>query len=138
MTRVDFYVLPESGERARAQFACRLAEKACGLGHRVWVRTDSDAEARALDDLMWTFHDQAFVPHALAGEADEPVQIGSDALPDEGRDLLINLGSSVPEWVGRFARVAEVVDDEPARKAAGRERFRHYRDRGYPHTTHKL
>lgn len=138
MTRVDFYVLPESGERARALFACRLAEKAWGLGNRVWIRTETEAEARALDDLLWVFRDQAFVPHALHGAGDEPVLIApADATADE-RDLLINLGTAVPEWVGRFARVAEVVDDEPARKAAGRARFVHYRDRGYDHQTHKL
>ena len=50
--------------------------------------------------------------------------------------MLINLGSDVPTFFGRFDRVAEIVLD-PERDL-GRERYRHYRDRGYPLQHHEL
>ncbi|MGE5625879.1 MAG: DNA polymerase III subunit chi [Bacillota bacterium] len=139
MTQVDFYVIPESAPRSRALFACRLAEKAFGLGHRVFVHAQGDGAARELDELMWTFRDRSFLPHCLAG--DDPaaaVHIGGGVEPADGFHLLINLAAEVPAFVGRFERVAEVVDGDEARKAEGRERFRFYKDRGYPLETHKL
>ncbi|MEZ5578324.1 MAG: DNA polymerase III subunit chi [Candidatus Competibacteraceae bacterium] len=51
--------------------ACRLADKAYGLGHTVYLFTASEARAAALDDLLWTFRQDSFVPHErypLVGE----------------------------------------------------------------------
>jgi DNA polymerase-3 subunit chi len=139
MTQVDFYILNETGARSRQLFACRLAEKAFSLGHRVFVHAPGEAAARELDDLMWTFHDRSFLPHCLTGSAeDAPVHIGAGAAPADGFHLLINLGAEVPAFAGRFERVAEVVDGDETRKVQGRERFRFYKDRGYPLETHKL
>ena len=88
---------------------------------------------------MWTFRDGSFLPHVLAGEGeDAPVHIGHSAEPGEGFHLLINLGPEVPGFFSRFERVAEVVDGDETQKAKGRERFRFYKDRGYPLETHKL
>lgn len=139
MTQVDFYVLDDAGPRSRALFACRLTEKAFGLGHRVFLHAGSEGAARELDDLMWTFRDGSFLPHALAGDGeDTPVHIGHGAEPGEGFHLLINLAAEVPAFFSRFERVAEVVDGDETQKAKGRERFRFYKDRGYPLETHKL
>lgn len=139
MTQVDFYILTETSARSRMLFACRLAEKAFGLGHRVFVHVPGEGTARELDELMWTFRDRSFLPHCLAGDGVEaPVHIGAGTEPAEGFHLLINLGAEVPAFVGRFERVAEVVDGDANRKAEGRERFRYYKDRGYPLETHKL
>jgi len=139
MTQVDFYILPETAPRSRMLFACRLAEKAFALGHRVFVHAPGNGAARELDNLMWTFRDRSFLPHCLAGDDEQaPVHIGGGPEPVDGFHLLINLGEEVPAFVGRFERVAEVVDGDETRKAEGRERFRFYKDRGYPLETHKL
>lgn len=139
MTQIDFYILDGTGARNRLLFACRLAEKVAGLGHRVFVQAPSEGTARELDDLMWTFHDGAFLPHCLAGaDPEAAVHIGYAGEPGEGFHLLINLGAEVPGYFARFERVAELVDGDETRKAEGRTRFRFYKDRGYPLETHKL
>ncbi len=139
MTQVDFYILDEKAPRSRALFACRLTEKAFGLGHRVYLHAGSEGAARELDDLMWTFRDGSFLPHALTSDGeDAPVHIGHGVEPGEGFHLLINLAAEVPAFFSRFERVAEVVDGDETQKAKGRERFRFYKDRGYPLETHKL
>ena len=55
MTQVDFYVLKDDSALNRVQFACRLADKAYRLGHRVYIHTESAQQTRQLDDLLWTF-----------------------------------------------------------------------------------
>ncbi len=141
MTRVDFYLLNDPSGRARDLAVCRLAHKAFALGHRVFILTGDDAEAGRLDELLWTFSAGSFVPHELHSgsgrETVSPVLIGS-APPADFDDVLISLAPEIPECFSRFQRVAEVVGgDEPA-KAGARDRFRYYRDRGYPLQTHNL
>ncbi|MHB8424486.1 MAG: DNA polymerase III subunit chi [Gammaproteobacteria bacterium] len=139
MTQVDFYVLPDAAPRDRALFACKLAEKAFSLGHRIFVHLSSEDEARALDELMWTFRDRSFLPHGLAAEnARIPVCIGFGQEPGEEFHLLINLSSEVPRFFSHFERVAEVVNADAGIREHGRQRFRFYKDRGYPLETHKL
>lgn len=139
MTSIDFYILADSAEARREQLACRLAEKAFGLGHRIYLNAADERQAHALDELLWTFRDGAFLPHArLADDASAPIVIGAGEEPAETPDLLINLAPEAPAFFTRFERVAEIVNDEPAVRDAGRERFRFYRDRGYALRTHKL
>ena len=139
MTEIDCYVLPDTAPGKRDILACRIAEKAVGLGHRVFVHAGEPERARALDELLWTFRDGSFLPHAIAGSDDDvPVTIGTGEEPAAPAYLLINLADAVPAFFTRFERVAELVNDEPAVRDAGRERFRFYRDRGYSLRTHKL
>jgi DNA polymerase IIIc chi subunit len=53
-------------------------------------------------------------------------------------DVLISLAPEVPTWFSRFTRIAELVGAAEDDKVRGRERFRFYRERGYPLETHNL
>lgn len=141
MTRVDFYIIDNAGGDARQQVACRLAEKAYQLGHRVYIHADDQTQSQALDDLLWTFKQGSFVPHCLwqdAAKDDSPVVIGWQHEPQAATDVLINLSAEVPLFFSRFARVAEVVSNDEGDRARGRERFKFYRERGYSLETHTL
>ncbi len=141
MTRVDFYVLNPRSTDDRFRFACRLADKIYQQGRRVYLQASSDAEARQLDRLLWTFRQGSFVPHGLQSETDPavtPVIIGYTDRADGECDVLINLSTDIPEFFGRFSRVAEVIDQDPLVRSAGRERFRRYRDRGCNLTSHDI
>ena len=141
MTRVDFYILAERSRGDRFLLTCRLLEKIHGQGRRVYVNTAGDAEGRHLDRLLWTYRQQSFLPHGLVGEADphlNPILIGWEPPPEEEHDVLVNLAAQVPSFFSRFERVAEPIDREPAVRQAGRDRYRFYRDRGYPLETHDI
>lgn len=140
MTRVDFYILGDGAKADRYLTACRLAEKAWGLGHKVHIHAASREEATRMDEKLWTFRDGSFVPHEIVAEGEPPcsVTIGDGWEPSGECEVLINLAPDVPPFFSRFERVAEIIDrDDPARQA-GRERFRFYRDRGYDLNTHEL
>jgi len=139
--RIDFYVLPDQKENGRALLACRLADKAYGLGHTVYVFTASEARAAALDDLLWTFRQDSFVPHErypLVGEEGSPVLVGTAAPATVEAQVLINLADALPEGFERYERVVELVDQHPEVLAQSRERFRQYREQGCAPETHKL
>ena len=139
MAKVDFYILPRSDDRARFEFACKLAEKAWKLDNSIYIETMSREDADRLDELLWTFRDGSFVPHEIAGSGDgAPIEIGFQSDSVEARDLLISLCDSVPPIAEGFPRVAELVTSDENAKLAGRERFSHYRDQGHEIDTHKL
>jgi DNA polymerase-3 subunit chi len=141
MTRIDFYILQDSQPDARPLLACRLAEKAYRMGHRVYINTESGKQLGELDDLLWTFRAGSFLPHArVQDKPDEvpPILLGSDTEPPAMDDVLVNLAGAVPPWFSRFHRVAELVGTDEAARTAARERYRFYQDRGYTLNTHKL
>ena len=144
VTRVDFYILKSDAARARLKLACRIAEKAMLKDRHVFIHTDETHEAQQLDEMLWTFSQNSFVPHKVIDNADgastaEPVLIGTSIEPSGNTwDTLINLAAEVPEFFSRYERVAEVVDGESNRRNDGRERFRYYRDRGYQLNTHEI
>ncbi|PLV16490.1 DNA polymerase III subunit chi [Pseudomonas guariconensis] len=139
MSKVDFYILPTDALSARLDFACKLCEKAWRLGHRVYLHCQDAEQRNALDERLWHFKGEAFVPHDPAeanAEAAVALGLGDDA--GTHRDLLINLGAEVPGFVGQFERVAEIVVEEPVIRQAARERFRFYREQGYALQDHRL
>ena len=143
MTRVDFYVLSEDGSDVRLRFACRLAEKAVDLGHRVYIQTATLAEAQRLDELLWTFSDRSFLAHEIANggpPAHERVMVmlGEIDAPPTHRQLLINLSDRLPGDIQAYERVAEIVDADVERKRVSRERYKQYRDRGCTLESHNL
>ena len=132
MTRVEFYVLPDSDPAARARAACTLASKGWQHGLPVFVRCQDAAQCAELDDLLWSFRAERFVPHDLH-ETDPlaPVVIGLEQPPAQAQGLLVNLASSLSPHVDQFSRVIEIVNQQPELLTVGRDNFRLYRQRGY-------
>lgn len=135
--RIDFYVLQSTSAEERLHFAVRLVEKAWQQQCSAVVLTPDNAAARALDDLLWQFKPESFIPHSRE-DATAPVFIASDTGLLPLRDLLINLGPSLPAEVERFQRLAEIVIQTPDVLEPTRLRYSRYREMGYQVNTHKL
>lgn len=140
MTRIDFYILNENAHD-RFFLSCRITQKAWHQKHRVMIQTSSEQEAMHMNKLLWTFHDQSFIPHELLPRADiktTPVIIGWGSDAAEECDVLINLATEIPHFFSRFERLVEIVDKDPAHKQVSRAHYRYYQERGYPLTNHQL
>ena len=141
MTRIDFYVLKGKQEHDRQVFACRLAEKAYKLGNQVYIHTRSAEQQQQMNDILWSFRADSFVPHQIIDDNDTshcPVLIGHNVKPPRLMDLLINLDDEQPMFFSQFERLAEIIDDAETTKLAGRQRFQFYKQRGYELNTHQL
>ncbi|MGD8785287.1 MAG: DNA polymerase III subunit chi [Thioalkalispiraceae bacterium] len=141
MTRINFYISPNQTAEANLQLACRIAEKAYNKQNKVYIHTNNAEQARRLDDLLWVFRQGSFVPHCQTNDENQQaaaVVIGFDGLPEIQPDVLINLADQVPNFFTRFERVAEIVSGDEATRKVARERFKFYRERGYPLETHEL
>jgi DNA polymerase III subunit chi len=141
--RVDFYILSSAAREQRWSFACRLAAKAYQSELSVVILSESDADARIGDEMLWTFNDRAFVPHQIGHDAASmdrktPVHLVYALEHVSGADVLVNLSDRLPAALERFGRVAEIIDADPERRRLGRERFKVYRDQKLALQTHQL
>ncbi len=139
MTRVDFYILAEQHEDARYLFACRLAEKAYRQNLSVALVATDPSGAQQLDQLLWRFQAESFLPHSLS--QDEPsarILVTDESIRAPTRDLLINLGRAPVAEPGRFKRIAEIVVQTPDILACTRRSYLQLKEQGFEINTHKL
>lgn len=144
LPQVNFYLLHTLSRQERDRLACQLADKAWQQGFRVLIYTELPAHAKFLDDLLWTFRQDSFIPHVVYPDPEHihaPVIIGYAPLALTRCEVLINLTESVPSDFQSFQRVVEIIDDTEAAKQSGRQRFRFYREQGIepcpPHDIHR-
>jgi DNA polymerase III subunit chi len=140
MPKVNFYLLKDSDEAARRRFACRLAEQQTKQGQRVYLLATSQAEALELDQLLWSFAPESFVPHALVSTAEAttsvPALIGYAPRPDMA--CVLNLSdAAVSEYAG-LSTIAEFVLNADDAKAHSRTRWNHYKQLGFELQLHQL
>jgi len=139
---ITFYVLAADAPlSARLTTACRLADKAWQQNRKVLLRAASRAEAETLDEQLWAFRAESFVPHHLVGDGPTPpppVRVGWDAPPADSRDILINLGADIPAGFERFQRVIEIVAGTNEEREQARQHWREYKRQGYAVQAHEL
>jgi DNA polymerase-3 subunit chi len=136
MARADFYIL--NGNTAASRFSCSIANKAFAQGNSVYIMTADQEQAAKLDDLLWTFQDTSFLPHAQLHAGDAPVLIGWPGVTAPATDVLINLTDNVPEQINSFDRIIEIVADTPPGREQGRARYKQYREQGFELFTHEI
>jgi DNA polymerase-3 subunit chi len=142
MTQIDFHILQDTSVEARWLYVCRFIEKVERLGHSILVVVDSLDQAQELDDLLWSFKPESFIAHQIIGgdeEAKVEITYSTSSGIEHGdhHDVLINLSSQIPEFFSRFARLAEIVIQEPKILENTREHYRFYKQRGYPISQHQ-
>lgn len=142
VTEIDFYIHQMSEDSDVLHTACDLADKAWAEGLVVYVLASDEEQSQRMDELLWTFKQDSFVPHerwlmdAERTQSDPEalnhqmtqVLISPNAQPPAIPDVLINLGAEAPIWFNQCQRVAELVGADAQSKAAGRARYRHYRE----------
>ena len=135
MTRIDFHT--NVGDALL--YACRLARKAYQAGQPLVVVGDP-GRLRLFDERLWTFSPLDFLPHCMADSAlaaRTPIVLTTDLAHAPHHQILLNLAPAVPPQFARFERLLEIVGNGEDELAAGRERYRFYRDRGYPLNNYK-
>lgn len=135
MTEVLFYHL----ERAPLEAVLpQLLEKTLERGWKALVRVGSEERLRALDTHLWTWRDDAFLPHGTADQphaADQPVLLTTgapenapdsaadtapDAAPDNlnAADVLFAVDGAAPDGLEGFTRCVVIFDGRDAAAVA--------------------
>lgn len=133
MPRADFYLIakPRFLEKPLL-LVCELARKACDSNQPLLILATSAQQAEVLDELLWEFDPDAYIPHQIAGTDEDdditPVLIVAPEFQAPMRPLVLNLRNEAVQ--GDFERVLEVVPADDSARAPLRARWRQYQARG--------
>jgi DNA polymerase-3 subunit chi len=140
VARADFYLI------GSARFAADPVLLVCGLARKAYrqelptlILARTLEEAQGLDDRLWSFDPEEFLPHQIAGEEDDdlaPILIVPPGARVRSRPLVINLREECAE--PGFEVVKEVVPANPEERAGSRRRWAEYRKRGLDVVKHDM
>lgn len=135
MSEVLFYHLER---RALEDVLPALVERSLSRGWKVCIRAESAARAGVIDRLLWTYDEESFLPHGLAGEAEpqsQPVLItDGDAIANGAHVLFVVGGAPAPVWgdVTALTRVVLMFDGhDPAAVQMARESWKGAKAAGF-------
>ncbi|MFC4270782.1 DNA polymerase III subunit chi [Sneathiella chungangensis] len=135
MNEVSFYHL-QSEPLARA--LPRLLEKVTERGFRVLVRGQTEEQLEQLDDALWSYRADSFLPHAVAGEgvdpAAQPVLLTRETEGNaNGAAVLVLIEHAPAADLAAFDRCLYLFDGEDeASLTAARTRWRELKDSDIP------
>ncbi|MBZ2169908.1 MULTISPECIES: DNA polymerase III subunit chi [Marinobacter] len=138
--RYWFHILAQSTPAARNLHAARLVEKAWQQGDRACIVCDTQQQAQELDDLLWSFNPESFIPHRQVTDSgitcSEPVGILLCPPQPEDWDTVIILSQTLPANADRFRRLALVAQNDPVILNQARDHYRQLRTLGIEARVH--
>ncbi len=129
MSELWFYHLERSElERALPP----LLEKCLQRGWRALVRASSTERLEQLDEAIWTFRDDSFVPHGRDGDpARQPVWLTLDGGNPNNAQALFLVDSAEPDDASLFERTCLIFDGRDIRALElARSRWKQAREAG--------
>lgn len=78
MSRIDFYHLQK---QTLEEVLPRLIEKAYATGSKIKIKVGNEERVEFINALLWTFSDEAFIPHGSKKDgfaANQPIWLSSD------------------------------------------------------------
>ena len=140
MARADFYLIDKPRFRDDPLLlVCELVKKAYAAEQPTLILARSPEQADALDEKLWEFDNEAFIPHQIAGDADDEITavvIAPPGVVAADRPLVVNLRDECAP--GAYERVLEVVAADPAEREGSRVRWSEYRRRGFEVNKHDM
>lgn len=113
-----------------------ILDRALSRGQKVVVQVGGQERMSALDDHLWTYADESFLPHVTALEADaafNPVVLTTQAHnPNAAQVRICADGVRIPDAMQDYERVVLIFDgDDPEALAAAREDWKKARASGH-------
>lgn len=108
-----------------------LLEKTVERGWRAVVEIGSRERAEALDSHLWTYRDDSFLPHGLAGEdtdASQPIILTTEADNPNGATVRFYVDGALPQSGEGYQRIVVLFSGlDPDAMAAARLAYRDLR-----------
>ncbi len=124
MAEVSFYHL----QREPLEVALpKLLEKVLARGLRAVVMVGSRERVAVLDEQLWTYRRQSFLPHGAAGEgraAEQPIYLTTEVENPNGAAVLVLVDGADPADKAEFERCLDMFDgNDPPAVAQARDRW---------------
>jgi DNA polymerase-3 subunit chi len=116
-----------------------LLERSLQRGWRAVVQVATEERLSALDDHLWTFSDESFLPHGIDREphaADQPVVLTlGEGNPNRANIRFLVEGASIPEDASAYQRMVILFDGNDVHALAlARDQWRAVKEAGHEAT----
>lgn len=139
--------LPETATehevKSHWHYACVLTADLYRQHKKVLLGVQDQDHAHQIDEWLWQFQANRFIPHNLPGEGPHygtPVEINWQP-SQQRRQCFVNTCEQVPTYLKQLKGITEWHDFVPhdeAGKAAARERYKALKQAGYEITTQPI
>ena len=132
MTEIRFYHLQK---QTLDQALPQILTKALSMGHKIVVKLDSQQSVERMNQNLWTFRPDSFLPHGSQKDGHgekQPVWLTADNdNPNDAKVIMTGAGA-LPESPENYDLCCEFLDgfDDEAVKAA-RSRWKSYKESGF-------
>ena len=112
-----------------------IVMKAHDTGKKIVIKTSDKKEIVRLNDLLWTFHSEIFLPHGAEGDKNadkQPIWITTGDENPNNAEILILTHGCTHEDIGAYGMVCEMLDARvESQITAARSRWKIYKDEGH-------
>ncbi|MDR3567715.1 MAG: DNA polymerase III subunit chi [Syntrophobacteraceae bacterium] len=128
-----YFVETRTGEQKNQ--LCRWTDRLYLERKPVRIVVDSPAAAQLIDQLLWTFSQSSFIPHAVVNEGaergQEPVAITCGQFPVPGFDAVVCDFQADLEFMSLFETAVHfILGDDPERRQKSRNLWQRARESG--------
>jgi len=131
MARVTFYDIPAQQRWSKIQ---TLAEAALRKSKPMVIHCENPGVARELDEWLWTFRDDSFLPHEFVApggslkDAEARIVLVAAEMNPNQAGILVQEAPVRPEFAQTFASIIDFVDHRaPHMLQASRQRYKDWR-----------
>ena len=138
---VIFHHFENDDEKKQMNYVYRLIEK--GYKKRfgkIYVHASTEEQAKLVDEQLWTFRQESFIPHSRLGNKhyNEPITIGCEAYPDAIFDVIINLSDRPEDPALEIKKIHEIVPSSEEKRSLARLKWKVYKDLKCKIKSHKV
>jgi DNA polymerase-3 subunit chi len=112
-----------------------LLGKCLERGWKVVVQADSEERVRALDDALWSFADESFLPHGTVQDGapeTQPILLTADGINPNGAEVRVLVDNAPSGDLGTYARALVLFDgNNDEALAFERERWKELKAAGH-------
>tara|TARA_B100001996_G_scaffold382766_1_gene375614 strand:+ start:754 stop:1188 length:435 start_codon:yes stop_codon:yes gene_type:complete len=139
--KVIFHHFENDDEKKRMNYVYRLVEKGykSRFGH-IYIHAANEEQAKLIDDQLWTFRQESFIPHSKLENKDQnaPISIGCDNFPDLKIDVIINLSDQAEDPALQPKKIHEIVPSSKEKRSLARIKWKAYKGLNYAIKSHKV
>ncbi|URJ29758.1 DNA polymerase III subunit chi [Blochmannia endosymbiont of Camponotus sp.] len=140
MKHGTFYLIPQEFKQQTEfsyieKFICTLISIQWRSGKNILVACENEHQAIKIDEILWTFDQNTFLPHNLFGKTihTAPVVIywRQCCYNNNPKDLLINLMKQNMDFFFNFNEIIDFVPVTDILKKCARHRYQSYKKNGF-------
>lgn len=137
MTEVSFYQVMNATPASVDATLPALLEKALKSGKTVVVKCPSVERMERLDEALWSYKPESFLPHGTKEDANsenQPIFLTTEDENPNGAEILVTVSGATSTDFSSFERVLDMFEASDIQKQNARMRWKDLKDKGYPLT----